>query len=103
MQSYAEIAESLTASLALQPPPVAVCFADKVRAGVAHWCGAIPAGCRFWRGAASRVCGTSAADHERCSSGQYTHALDMSPASQKDLGDALRVFAGLTYVREQDI
>jgi uncharacterized protein (DUF169 family) len=103
MPSYNEIAASLTASLALQTPPIAVCLAAEVPAGVERWSGAIPAGCRFWQEAATRVFATSAADHERCSIGQYTHGLDMSPASQKDLQDALQVFAGLTYVREQDI
>ena len=81
MPSYAEIADSLTASLALQLPPVAVYFAPEVPAGVERWSGAIPAGCRFWQEAASRVFATSAADHERCSIGQYTHALDMRIAS----------------------
>ncbi len=38
-----------------------------------------------------------------CSIGQYTHNLQMSPASTADLHDALKVFADLTYVREQDI
>jgi len=33
----------------------------------------------------------------------YTHNLDMGPAAQTDLGDALKVFAGLGYVREQDV
>jgi uncharacterized protein (DUF169 family) len=103
MPSYSEIAESLTASLALQTPPIAVCLAGQVPDGVERWSGAIPAGCRFWQEAATRVFATSSEDHERCSIGQYTHGLEMTPASQKDLGDALQVFAGLTYVREQDI
>jgi len=38
-----------------------------------------------------------------CSIGQYTHNLQMSPSSTADLQDALKVFADLTYVREQDI
>jgi uncharacterized protein (DUF169 family) len=38
-----------------------------------------------------------------CSIGQYTHNLDMAPAAGKDLGDALKVFAELGYVREQDV
>jgi uncharacterized protein (DUF169 family) len=38
-----------------------------------------------------------------CSIGQYTHGLEISPASHTDLMDALKVFADLTYVREQDV
>src|SRR6185369_3612634 len=32
-----------------------------------------------------------------------THNMEASPAAQKDLGDALKVFADLGYVRAQDI
>ena len=46
---------------------------------------------------------TSAADHERCAIGQYTHSLDMSPAGAADLEDALKLFADLTYVTERDV
>ncbi|HLK62819.1 MAG TPA: DUF169 domain-containing protein [Bryobacteraceae bacterium] len=103
MKSYSEIARSLTDSLHLTQPPVAVCLADQVPAGVDSWSGHAPAGCRFWQEAAKRVFATSAADHALCSIGLYTHSLEMSPASTADLGDALKVFADLTYVREQDI
>jgi uncharacterized protein (DUF169 family) len=33
----------------------------------------------------------------------YTHNLEMSPAAGTDLGDALKVFADLGYVRAEDI
>jgi uncharacterized protein (DUF169 family) len=49
------------------------------------------------------VFATSASDHAHCSIGQYTHNLDMTAASRTDLQDALKVFASLTYVREEDI
>jgi uncharacterized protein (DUF169 family) len=103
MSSYAGIAGSLTQSLKLTQPPVAICLTDSLPAGVAEWSGNSPAGCRFWQEAATRTFATSAADHERCSIGQYTHALDMSPAAAADLGDALKVFADLTYVRPEDL
>ncbi len=67
------------------------------------WLGQSPAGCRFWQEAASRVFATTAADHSLCSIGQYTHNLEMSPASSTDLMDALKVFGELSYVREQDV
>src|SRR4051812_1128042 len=103
MSSYASIADSLTQSLKLTQPPVAICFADSLPSGVSEWSGQTPAGCRFWQEAATRTFATSAADHERCSIGQYTHALDMSPASGEDLEDALKVFADPTYVRPEDL
>jgi uncharacterized protein (DUF169 family) len=103
MSSYSEIAASLAQSLNLTQPPVAICFADALPQGVGEWSGQIPAGCRFWQEATTRTFATSAPDHERCSIGQYTHALDMSPAAGADLLDALKVFADLTYVRPEDL
>ena len=103
MNSYSEIAKSLTQSLHLTQPPVAVCLTDHVPEGVDLWSGHVPAGCRFWQEAGTRVFATSAVDHNLCSIGIYTHNLDMSPGAYTDLGDALKVFADLTYVREQDV
>ncbi|MGA2715775.1 MAG: DUF169 domain-containing protein [Bryobacteraceae bacterium] len=103
MSSYSEIAQSLTESLELTQPPIAVCLTDSVPAGIENWSGRIPAGCRFWQEAANRVFTTSASDHDLCSIGLYTHNLDMTPAAATDLGDALKVFAQLTYVRDEDV
>jgi uncharacterized protein (DUF169 family) len=103
MPSRAEISDILTQYLHLTQPPVAVCLTESVPAGVETWSGKSPAGCRFWQEAASRVFATSADDHSSCSVGQYTHNLDMDAASGVNLGDALKVFADLGYVREQDL
>ena len=46
---------------------------------------------------------TSASDHSLCAIGQYTHNLEMSAASSTDLKDALKVFADLSYVRDEDV
>jgi uncharacterized protein (DUF169 family) len=103
MLSYSEIANALDQALHLTRPPVAVCLAQELPGGVEPWVGDVPAGCRFWQEAGERVFATSANDHEHCSIGQYTHNLAMQPAAATDLQDALKVFASLTYVREQDI
>lgn len=103
MSSNSEIAQSLTESLELKQPPIAVCMTDTVPAGIENWSGRIPAGCRFWQEAADRVFATAAGDHDLCSIGLYTHNLDMAPAAATDLGDALKVFAQLTYVRDEDV
>jgi uncharacterized protein (DUF169 family) len=103
MSSNIEIAQSLTQSLRLTQPPVAVCLTDRIPEGVEPWTGQVPAGCRFWQEAGERVFATSSADHGLCSIGLHTHNLDMTPAAAADLGDALKVFADLTYVREQDV
>ncbi len=101
--THSEIAQSLIESLKLAQPPVAVCLTASLPDGVDSWSGHSPAGCRFWQEAATRVFATTAHDHSLCSIGQYTHNLERSPAENKDLGDALQAFAGLGYVREQDI
>jgi len=103
MPSHIEIATMLTESLRLTQPPVAVTFSESIPTGVGSWSGHSPAGCRFWQEAGTRVFATSASDHDLCSIGQYTHNLDISPTGQTDLMDALKVFADLTYVREEDL
>ena len=103
MPDHTAIAQALTEALALKQSPVAVSFAAEVPAGVERWTGHIPAGCRFWQEATSRVFTTAAPDHGLCSIGQYTHGLKMSAGSETDLADALKVFADLTYVRQEDI
>jgi uncharacterized protein (DUF169 family) len=103
MSAYSQIAQSLTASLKLTQPPVAVCLTASIPSGVESWSGHSPAGCRFWQEAGARVFATTAADHGLCSIGMYTHNLEMSPAAGADLGDALKVFADLGYVRAEDI
>ncbi|HVO99766.1 MAG TPA: DUF169 domain-containing protein [Bryobacteraceae bacterium] len=101
--SSASIARDLTDSLHLSQPPIAVCFSDSVPEGVKARTGAVPAGCRFWQEATTSVFATVPADHDLCSIGVYTHHLAMTPSGEKDLGDALRVFADLDYVRPEDV
>jgi len=99
----AATAEVLTESLTLLQPPVAICFADSIPAGVDTVANRVPAGCRFWEDAAHKAFVTTAADHSLCAIGVYTHNLQPSAGYQADLGDALRVFNELGYVREEDI
>jgi uncharacterized protein (DUF169 family) len=103
MPVYSAISDTLVRSLRLAHPPVGVTLSDHIPAGVESWSGHSPAGCRFWQEAATRVFATSAGDHSLCAIGLYTHNLDMKPAAKTDLADALKVFADLTYVREQDL
>jgi hypothetical protein len=70
---------------------------------VKEFAGSVPAGCRFWQEAQSAVFATVPRHHDLCGIGIYTHNLQASLGAQKDLGDALKVFADLGYVREQDI
>ena len=78
-------------------------FADSVPSGIPVFQGTVPAGCRFWQEGTLQTFATVPRQHDLCGIGLYTHNLDQTPATRKDLGDALKVFADLGYVREQDI
>ena len=97
------IAEILTESLDLRHPPVAICFSDSIPEGVPEHAGRAAAGCKFWEDGADAVFATSAPDHDMCAIGVYTHNLESSPGQQTDLQDALKVFADLGYVRNEDL
>ncbi len=90
-------------SLSLTRRPVAVVLTDQVPAGVPAYTGHAPAGCTFWQEAEEHVFATTAADHGLCSIGLYTHNLGFTPAAEAELGQALKVFAELGYVRNEDL
>ena len=97
------MAQTLADSIRLTLPPIAISFTDTVPAGVSSWKGRVPAGCRFWQEAATGVFATSSGDHDLCAIGTFTHNLEATPAHEAERRDALKVFADLGYVREQDI
>jgi uncharacterized protein (DUF169 family) len=102
-KNYAQLAETLTSSLQLHQPPVSVCFTDSLPASIPAHSGHVPAGCRFWQDAATKVFATTSDDHALCAIGIYTHNLEPSTAQQTDLMDALKVFGELGYVTPQDL
>ena len=101
--SYSALTEVLTGALHLRQPPIAICFTDSIPDGLQAHDGRVPAGCRFWEDATATAFATSAADHSMCAIGVYTHNLQPTPAQQVDLGDVLKVFRDLGYVREEDL
>lgn len=103
MANYAALSHDLSQLLHLDLPPIAISFSNNAPEGVAAYRGQSPAGCRFWQDAVSSAFTTTAADHELCAIGVHTHNLQTSPAQQKDLVDALKVFADLGYVRPEDV
>jgi uncharacterized protein (DUF169 family) len=103
MTPFDSLSRTLSDALKLSQPPVAVAFADSVPAGIKTYQGSSPAGCRFWQEAATQVFATVPQDHELCSIGMYTHHLDLSIGAQTDLGDALKVFGDLGYVKPEDM
>jgi uncharacterized protein (DUF169 family) len=101
---HAALSHSLTESLRLAHPPIAVAVVDAVPAGVPSYDGQAPAGCRFWQEAARGPFATATRDHELCSIGVHTHTLaGASPQAQAELGAVLGVMAQLDYVRAEDV
>ena len=104
MSQYASIAQSLTEALNLRVPPIAICLTDTPPAGVAARSGPATAGCFFWEEGSQKSFSTSAADHQNCVVGMYTHHMPIStPEQQADLNDCLQVFGDLGYVRPEDL
>jgi uncharacterized protein (DUF169 family) len=98
-----ETAQTLTTALKLTQPPVAIALVDAPPAGIPMFAGRVPAGCRFWQEATARTFVTAPKDHELCAIGTFTHSLEITPGHEVDRRDALEVFAGLGYVRPEDI
>lgn len=103
MENYSALSRELSDLLHLEVPPIAIAFSDSQPAKSTMFEGQAPAGCRFWEEGANSVFTTVAQDHAMCAIGVHTHNLQSSPAQQKDLMDALRVFADLGYVRAEDV
>jgi uncharacterized protein (DUF169 family) len=100
---YSKLAASLSKSLDLRQPPIAISFTASIPDGMSGHTGRVAAGCRFWEDAAAASFATTAADHNMCSIGVYTHNLQPSPGQQIDLQDTLKVLGELGYVREEDL
>src|SRR5262245_52484438 len=100
----AQIAEKLTRALELKQPPIAVCFGAEAAADLPDFTERVPAGCAFWERAFSGGFSTTAAAHEHCAIGTFTHGMAASsPAHESERAAALATFAELGYVRPEDI
>ncbi len=84
---WPRLAGTLTESLVLSAPPVAITFSETPPGGVAPFddpmpeaaddgrTGRVPAGCVFWIRATERTFSTVAEDHANCSVGSMTHGF----------------------------
>ena len=84
---WTALATSLTESLRLLAPPIAITFASEAPADVPAFdepmvaptddgrTGRVPAGCVFWMKGAERTFSTVAEDHGNCSVGSLTHGF----------------------------
>src|SRR5207249_4271879 len=104
MNDYSSLAKTLSESLKLRVPPVAVCFTDKPPERVPASTQPAAAGCVFWERGAQNAFVTSPADHSNCVVGMYTHHMPLATAAQQEnLNDCLKVFGDLGYVRPEDL
>jgi uncharacterized protein (DUF169 family) len=90
--------------LRLDSPPVAITFTDDIPGGVPHVSTAEPAGCGYWRRAASgEVFYTVADDHKRCPVGAHTHNVELAADEQRELMGLIETMVGLSYVKMEEI
>jgi uncharacterized protein (DUF169 family) len=95
---------SLEELLSLTSAPVAIAFVDAAPAGVAHVSDVEPAGCGYWRRAATgEVFYTIADDHKSCPVGAHTHNVPLSSTEKADLMGLLETMVGLQYLKMDDV
>ncbi len=98
--TYKELEGRFMEGLSLERRPVAIAFRDAPD-GIPKFTGSEPAGCGFWKLAASgRVFYTEPRDHFNCPIGSYTHNL---PAPAQPLEQTLGLMAGIGYVRPEEV
>lgn len=104
MGAFRDLAQRLCDSLQLGVPPVAVSLLGEPPADLKpNVAAAPPSGCVFWQQATRQSLLTLPRDHRFCTIGMYTHNLEMTPAEEADLRDALELFARLGYLRPEEI
>ena len=84
---YTQVAATLSSTLHLEVPPIAITFSEETPEGVSSFdapmpeptpdgrTGRVPAGCVFWMKATDRTFATAPEDHGNCSVGSLTHGL----------------------------
>lgn len=101
MTDYAKLERQFIEAIGLERRPVAIAFCDAPPEGLAKFHGREPAGCGFWRLAASGAAFyTEPDDHANCPIGSYTHGL---PQPDGPLQDTLGFMAGIGYVRPEEV
>jgi uncharacterized protein (DUF169 family) len=95
--------ETLT-RLNLDRPPVAVGFMAAPPAGLERIEKPLPAGCSYWKAASEgRAFYTTAADHENCAVGAFTHGVALSPEKAAELESLIGTMVELRYLRKDEV
>jgi uncharacterized protein (DUF169 family) len=84
--------------------PVAVAFLPSPPAGLARIDRALPAGCGYWKHASDgHAFYTTAADHENCTVGAFTHGVTLSAERAKELESVVGTMIQLQYLRSDEV
>ncbi|MEO8594433.1 MAG: DUF169 domain-containing protein [Candidatus Solibacter sp.] len=101
--NYSALEEKLQGLLQSRRRPVAITFTTTVPEGVAPFSGSEPSSCSYWRLASEgRTFYTTAADHQNCPIGGYTHNL-LQPETMPLLNDTLNLMSQIGYIRMEEI
>jgi len=92
------------ARLNLDRPPVAVGFLAAPPPGLDRVENSLPAGCSYWKAASDgRAFYTTAADHENCAVGAFTHGVALSPERTAELESLIGTMVELRYLRKDEV
>lgn len=95
---------SLQDLLELRSAPVAVAFRDKAPAGVPRVGASGPSSCAYWKMAAEgKTFYTEAVHHTNCPIGAYTHGVDLSAETKKELEGVVTTMISLGYLRAEEV
>jgi uncharacterized protein (DUF169 family) len=104
MANWKELEKQFSRRLALGRRPVAIAFLDSIPASLSKFSGIEPAGCSFWRLAASgQTFYTVPADHFNCAVGAYTHGVQLPPERAGETDATLGMMFNLGYIRPEEI
>ena len=99
-----ELEQKIAAAVKTERRPIAVAFCGAPPAGVTRFAGSEPAGCSFWRLAASgKTFYTVAENHFHCAVGAYTHNIPLSAEREKETEQTLEMMFRLGYVKPEEI
>lgn len=91
------IADRLTAALALDAPPIALTFTDSPPDGIAGPQRAVPSACSFWRLAEQGVFYAPAEAHYNCPIGTMVMGFPLTEQVNQTLGELMNSMGGCGY------
>src|SRR5687767_2689874 len=98
------IRDSLQELLGPIAQPVAVTFSDTAPEGIERVAAAAPAGCSYWKLAATGdTFYTTVDDHLNCPIGAYTHGAELTSDVRGHLEEMIEKMVGIQYLRMDEV